>query len=421
MTIDLISRAETKLAHHQAALAILKASEDDHEASILELELFLHTARSLAADMTFQPQPTPAAQTGLMAPGSAAPESVESAEAGEAIPSTSPAPIPVVVSHSDDPAGEGRDAALPESHPEAKASEAEPDAVQRPATESDASRLSDGSGTVAADGDTRQSAAIGDHSPETAPAPPKGKPAGEQTPAVPRARTKLTQRVVEAHRLNPNFTAGEIADFLGENRQKVAVICWQKKLPVRKVTPEENSAAHAKAAKVVPQPAQHGVETAAASEAPAKAESPPAPAGDGTGLIKRQLQELHQSSPALDVYGVANRLGVSPNSVRSFSAELGLVWATPSGEPLPPASPVTAAGAQTLTLRQKVATICQQHPTWTPRMIADHLGAARGSVATYLAELRKAAPPPPAPAAFIDEAAIRAETIARRKRLGAPV
>lgn len=103
--------------------------------------------------------------------------------------------------------------------------------------------------------------------------------------------------------------------------------------------------------------------------------------------IKDRLRALHDAEPHLNVYGAAERLGVSPGSVRSFSTDMGLVWnrpvaAKPALDDDGPAQP------QMLSLRDKVKAMHRHHPEWTARMIADAVGAKLTSVSVYLADIR---------------------------------
>lgn len=135
----------------------------------------------------------------------------------------------------------------------------------------------------------------------------------------------------------------------------------------------------------------------------------PAPVEDEPTERRKGLQHevklLHEEHPEWPAGKIADELRCGVEYVRSAAARLGITLATRKQAARGPVS-----------LRDRVETLRQQHPTWTPRMIATELGANLGSVRTYITEAKRE----PA-AAPVDEAAMRDETIARKRRLGVPV
>ena len=244
-----------------------------------------------------------------------------------------------------------------------------------------------------------------------------GKSVGEQSPAAP-ASPKISnrQRVRDYHAAHPDCSAGDIALATGISKTNIWAIASQ--LGIKFV-------------------GKKAAATKALQEAVAA--SP-----ETRDEFDQRLMALHQAEPTLIRPELAERLGVKRGHVNAAVArlELSVPHARASNdlpfvpEVIPPANPqkpVGAAPAITATLTEKVAAMHRQHPTWTGRLIANALGANPDSVSAMLATARRRAagepvdapPPPPAstlpnqPAGQI-EANIRVETVARRKRLGAP-
>lgn len=129
----------------------------------------------------------------------------------------------------------------------------------------------------------------------------------------------------------------------------------------------------------------------------------PAPAGGAATspapTVKERVKSLHDKHPEYTRKQACEALGITEGSLAGHGHSLGIRWspspASPkfkAGQPAPPA--VQYAPGST---GDRVRIVHEQHPTWTARMIADHLGALEKTVANILGELRrqaKAAPPP---------------------------
>lgn len=210
----------------------------------------------------------------------------------------------------------------------------------------------------------------------------------------------IRQRLTALHAEHPDWTAGQYQRAMpGSNYNTISTTLTEVRREARKTTTSAHS----------PDPAP---EPAPAVERPPTVKSE-APAIN----IKDRIKALNKSEPHLDCYAAAERLGVSPGSIRSFSAEMNLRWEAPR----PLSSVEFHEQPQMLTLRSKVAAIHRQHPTWTARMITDHLGANYNSVSGYLTDIRGEAKDTGESAPIISEAAMRDEAIARKRRLGVAV
>jgi hypothetical protein len=113
-----------------------------------------------------------------------------------------------------------------------------------------------------------------------------------------------------------------------------------------------------------------------------------APRGEQIETTQRReaVAALHHQEPWLSPDEASIRLLMPVVNLRIFSQELDIAWSQPR-----PAVQAPAPGGAPKTLRDKVRAVHRMHPTWTARLIADHLGAPAASVSTYLAEARRVA------------------------------
>lgn len=121
--------------------------------------------------------------------------------------------------------------------------------------------------------------------------------------------------------------------------------------------------------------------------------------------LQHEVKLAHEAHPDWHAGRIAEELHCGVEYVRSAAARLGITLPTRT----PPRGPVS--------LRDRVDVLRRQHPTWTPRMIATELGANLGTVRIYITDAKRE--PDAAPA--INETAMQAETIDRKRRLGVAV
>ena len=119
------------------------------------------------------------------------------------------------------------------------------------------------------------------------------------------------------------------------------------------------------------------VDTGAADEAPADAQSSEvatredaASAAPETLTWKARVAETHAAHPAWTAAMIAAELGITAKHVRDAAGDAGVTLAAARRGPtsdLPP-------------LKDRVLAVLAEHPDWTARQIADHLGVAQSDV-----------------------------------------
>lgn len=101
---------------------------------------------------------------------------------------------------------------------------------------------------------------------------------------------------------------------------------------------------------------------------------PPAP-------VRERVQALHDAHPEYTARQAREALDITKGSLSGHSSALGITWA-----------PAEFIGRPVGSMKSdKVRMVHEQHPTWTARMIANHLGEKEASVSTMLATIRKRA------------------------------
>jgi DNA-directed RNA polymerase specialized sigma24 family protein len=215
-----------------------------------------------------------------------------------------------------------------------------------------------------------------------------GKPGAASSEAAP--APSLLSRVRAYMVDHPDATVRECADALGEEPIKVRntgrrVVVFGATRSAHKTTQSRQEADEADDASSAP-----ADEFADPEQDDEEVEAFVPPRGEMAERTekRREVAVLHRREPWLSPEAAATRLAIPVVNLRIFSQELEIAWSQPrpSVEPapaLPEAAPKT--------LREKVRAIYAMHPTWTPRLIADQLGANVDSVTTYLSEARKLA------------------------------
>lgn len=139
----------------------------------------------------------------------------------------------------------------------------------------------------------------------------------------------------------------------------------------------------------------------------------PAPAGGAAtspAPIQDRVQALYDAHPEYTARQAREALDLTKGSLSGHSSALGITWA-----------PADFVGRPVSSSKMdRVRTVHEQHPTWTARMIANHLGEKETSVSTMLATIRKRASAAPSKPEFAGEAALVGHYSDVAKRLGKP-
>lgn len=106
-----------------------------------------------------------------------------------------------------------------------------------------------------------------------------------------------------------------------------------------------------------------------------------------TANKRNEVANLHASEPWLTPDEAAATLQMPLNNLRIFTQQFDIEWGQLPRPPAPASKVMQPTAGPTLADRVKAQH--QLHPTWTARMIAQHLGEKETSVSTILAIARK--------------------------------
>lgn len=181
---------------------------------------------------------------------------------------------------------------------------------------------------------------------------------------------------------HPNSTAREIAARLGVPQPDVSSLAKHHDLPIRKMTPEELSELRRSGGR------QGGLmkagKTKAASEKKLSRQEHRKVTGEyiETTSKRSDVASLHAAEPWLTPEEASSRLNIPIGNLRTFTQELDLAW----GQGERPQPPVADKASKKI---DRIRLVHSQHPTWTARMIANHLGEKQDTVSTLLAIVRR--------------------------------
>lgn len=157
----------------------------------------------------------------------------------------------------------------------------------------------------------------------TGPRPSAGEAAASPAPS-------LMERVVECRKAHPDWPAKMVAEHVGAAKSTVmtygyrAGFGWKTEAQYRAAQQPPQPAAEP------PEPVEPPSPAPTLVPPPAAKSDPKTPtANDGNSGIRASILKLHSLAPYLDSYEAALRAGVAPIALRSFSAEMGLVWNQP--------------------------------------------------------------------------------------------